>query len=342
MWLARIERGLRDGEGVALREWMQSLDNREAILDIANLWHGPDVYRLVLQLTPPDLTRARCEIWRRRSRRTFMTLGVISSVILSVTLLSGQLPWQWFDDPGATPRVAPNESFRTAVGQTRTVTLRDGSRITLNTDTRVEVTYLPERREVLLAQGEAGFDVAPDSARPLYVHAARRQFEAGGTRFNLRAVSPASAELTVIEGTVRVLDAPPRIPASPARRRDPITYGEATVGALHTALVEPGFQSITHIDANEMAARLSWQQGVLVFEDRALVDVLAEVERYTHTKFFIRNPELETRRISGVFRIGDVRELRRTLRKQFAIFSRPDTRGRVVLMPMPAAPRRDF
>ena len=32
IWLARLERGLRDDEGTGLRQWMQSHENREAIL----------------------------------------------------------------------------------------------------------------------------------------------------------------------------------------------------------------------------------------------------------------------------------------------------------------------
>jgi transmembrane sensor len=342
VWLARLERGLRADEGTGLRQWMQSRENRDAILETANLWHGPEVYRLLLGLTPPDLSKARREAWRRTSRRTFTTLGIISSVVLSFTLMSGQMPWQWLDEPGPNPRAAPNEYFRTAVGQTRTVTLRDGSRITLNTGTRVEVTYLPERREVFLAQGEASFDVAPDTGRPFYVFAARRQFEAIGTKFNVRAISPENAELTVTEGEVKVLDAPPKIPTSPARRRDAITYGEATVGVSETALVEPGFQFITHIDRTEVEQRLAWQRGILVFEDRALEDVLSEMERYTHVRFVLRDPALSTIRVTGIVRIGDVGALRRTLRKQFAIFSRPDTRGRVVLMPLPQVPSREL
>jgi transmembrane sensor len=260
--------------------------------------------------------------------------------VLSFTLMSGQMPWQWLDEPGPNPRAAPNEYFRTAVGQTRTVTLRDGSRITLNTGTRVEVTYLPERREVFLAQGEASFDVAPDEARPFYVFAARRQFEAIGTKFNVRAVSPVNAELTVTEGEVKVLHAPPKIPEAPARRREPITYGEATVRVSETATVEPGFQLVTHIDDHEVEQRLAWQRGFLIFRNRALEDVLAEMERYTHIRFVIRDPALAAVRISGTFRTGDVGGLRRALRRHFAIFSRPDTRGRVVLMPLPPFPPR--
>src|SRR5262245_50303705 len=100
IWLARLERGLRDDEGTGLREWMQSRENRDAILETANLWHGPELYRLLLGLSPPDLSKARREAWRKTSRRTITTVGMLSSVLLAITLMSGQMPWQWFDKPG--------------------------------------------------------------------------------------------------------------------------------------------------------------------------------------------------------------------------------------------------
>jgi transmembrane sensor len=181
--------------------------------------------------------------------------------------------------------------------------------------------------------------VETDLARPFYVSAGRRQFQAIGTTFNLRELPNENVELTVTEGEVKVLHASPRIPESPARRREPITYGEATVGVSETALVEPGFQLVTHIEPDEVQARLAWQKGFLVFEDKALEDVLAEMERYTHTRFVVHSPELRTLRIWGKFRTGDVGALRSALRKDFGVFSRKDTRGRVVLIALPPGHR---
>jgi ferric-dicitrate binding protein FerR (iron transport regulator) len=54
-----------------------------------------------------------------------------------------------------------------------------------------------------------------------------------------------------------------------------------------------------------------------------------------HTRFVLRDPEMGQLRVTGTFRTGDVGALRRALRKQFSIFSRKDTRGRVVLVPLP-------
>jgi len=108
--------------------------------------------------------------------------------------------------------------------------------------------------------------------------AGMRRFQATGTRFNVRVISPELTELTVTNGTVKVMDAPPRLPETPAQRRATLLYGETTVQALETAQVERGFQSVSQIDETEAETRLAWQRGLIIFEDEALQDALNEID----------------------------------------------------------------
>jgi transmembrane sensor len=330
VWLARLERGLRPEEGDRLREWLGKPANRKALLETATLWHGPDLNALLAALLPRDYSRVmKKPAPAPRSLALLLRACALGfAVVLSVAVFSGQMPWSGHGAEGAPKKY--NETFATAVGETREVVLADGSRVMLNTGTRIGVSITPNRREVLLIQGEATFDVAPDATRPFHVNAGRREFQAIGTRFNLREISDENVELTVTEGVVKVLDAPPRLPQTPARRRDPITYGEATVVAFQRAEVEPGFQYVTHIQPGEVQARLAWQQGLIVANDKALEDLIAEVERYTNTKFVLAD-ELRSVRVTGSFRTGNVNNVRQTLRRHFSVRSQRDSQGRVVL-----------
>ncbi len=328
LWLARLKRGLRESEGLGLREWLKAPANRKAILETARLCHGPDVICILSALLPksPELAEPRA---RKKPFNVSLAAGATVCILLCGTiLLNGRTPW-------STPRRATTKTYATAVGETREIKLADGSTITLNTGTRVGVTYSPGSREVQLAIGEASFKVANQPERPFNVSAGRRQFQALGTRFNLRALARENVELIVTEGQVKVLYAPPRLPDTPARRRDAVTYGEATVGAFEEALVEPGLQSVTHIDESEVEARLAWQRGMLIFDNKALEDVLAEVERYTATRFVLADDKLRSVRVSGRFRAGNVNALRLALRENFLISSRRDGLGRVVLTALP-------
>jgi transmembrane sensor len=334
-WIARLQRGLYPEEGHELREWLKTPVNREAILETGRLLHGADVNSILAALVP---TKREPEKPRPRPLSFAMplTFAVLSTVAFCAVLFTGHAPASSGNAPvHRVTRAEDTEFYATAIGETKEVKLPDGSILTLNTDTRVGVTYSSGAREVNLSSGEAAFDVVHAPERPFIVGAGKRRFHVEGTTFNLRMLTPDNVELTVAEGIVKVLHAPPTLPATPARRRDPISYGEVSVHALEEALVEPGFQSVTHIDASDVEARLAWRRGMLVFEDKGLEDVLAEVERYTTTRFLVTDDTLRKVRLSGKFPIRNVNSVRQELHRRFLVHSRQDASGRVVLSALP-------
>jgi len=232
--------------------------------------------------------------------------------------------------------------FSTAVGGRRELTLPDHSTVTLNTNTCMGVAYGPNTRTVLLPYGEATFHVTSDAQRPFRVRAGQnRLFEAVGTDFNVRVLSADHVELTVTQGNVKVIYRPDTVVETPAelRLRDHWTLDDTTVSALHTALIEPGMQFVRKLEASDLQALLAWQQGLILFDDAALSDALAEVDRYTTTQFVLADQRLRNIRIGGQFHTGDVEGLLASLRKDFMIDSRRDAQGRVVLSALGQLPR---
>ena len=320
---------MRKDEGEALKQWLKDVRNRDAIVEAAGLWHSRDVQALLFAITGVS-PQARRPQPRVRGLLLPLVIAVVSTVGLIWMLTHGQ---PQTPNHKMAPAV-PSTFYRTAVGEAREITLADGTRVTLNTDTRLSVAFTQQAREVQLLSGEATFNVAHEATtRPFNVLAGQREFEALGTQFNLR-VLPDNVDLIVMQGQVRILDSRPREPTTPARRRDVLTYGEQTIGVGEEALVDPGFQSVSPIDSNEMQVRLAWQKGLIIVEDRSLGDALAEIERYTRTKFVLADEKLRTLRVSGSFRTGNVNAVRRVLRQDFLVASRKDTRGRIVLSPV--------
>jgi transmembrane sensor len=331
-WIARLERGLREDEGALLKEWLKVRRNRDSILEIGRLWHGPEVNSILTMLIPAGTGREPGTPKRKQPSVTLsMLFAVVSSVGLFGMLFIHRSPGNGFDAIRNVYRSGNTEIYLTRVGETRDVTLADGSHIAMNTGTRISVTFDDDSREVDLISGEASFEAAQSRGRPFYVSAGRRRFEAAGTRFNMRVVAHDDVELIVTDGNVTVMDAPPRMPESMARRRDPITYGEATIRPFEEARVAPGFQSVAHIEPSEVGTRLAWRHGVILCEKKALEDALAEVERYTDTKFVLADETLRNVRVSGSFRTGNINAVRFALRQNFAIGSRKEPDGRIVL-----------
>jgi len=76
--------------------------------------------------------------------------------------------------------------YRTAIGEQQTVTLNDGTRITLNTDTQLVVSYRQTERHIRLDHGEAMFEVAKQPQRPFIVQVGDQQVRALGITFIVR------------------------------------------------------------------------------------------------------------------------------------------------------------
>jgi len=106
----------------------------------------------------------------------------------------------------------PPQTFTTAKGEKRTVSLADGTVVNLNAGTRMTVTLARHERRVSMPQGEAVFDVAADRSRPFLIAAGDRTVRVVGTRFDVRRRGD-QLSVTVDRGVVEVrpnADAPGR------------------------------------------------------------------------------------------------------------------------------------
>jgi len=350
MWLARINRGLRPDEATELRAWLKVPRHRHVILDMARRYFGPDIVAVLAELFPVGPEPMESEAIKDFLKAAATVTAIAGLVILAAT---GQ-PWsnmraQWdarHHEACAPPTTDRTTGVRgmysTAVGGMRELTLPDQSTVTLNTNTCINVAYAPSMRTIVLPYGEATFHVVHDpERRPFFVRAGNsRKFEAVGTDFNVRVLSQDHVELTVADGTVRVLYSNDSLNETPAqaRLRDNWTFDDTTVGPLHTALVEPGMQFVRKLEVSDLHTLLAWQQGLLFFDGTTLENVLAEVDRYTNTRFVLADEQLRNIRIGGQFRTGDVEGLLASLRTEFMIDSRRDAQGRVVLSALGHAP----
>jgi transmembrane sensor len=194
----------------------------------------------------------------------------------------------------------PASRFETPVGAIASLPIEDGSTITLNTDSKVEVVISETERRIELQQGEAFFEVAKDPARPFVVSAGSKRVIAVGTSFSVRrGIHPGSEDIQVVvtEGAVRIESATGGGGQKLAERRLTAGHIARTAGAeLVIERRKPG-------DAQE---ELSWRSGVLVFRDATLGDAAAEFNRYNKRKIVIEDPEAAALTIAGSFRTTNV------------------------------------
>jgi len=185
---------------------------------------------------------------------------------------------------------SPAEQFQTKVGEQRSVVLADGSRVTLNTASRIEVRLQENHRVVRLLQGEALFEVAQDKQRPFDVHLGNIAVRAVGTQFNIDRRA-ARTVVTVVEGRVAVV--------AGAHGKLPVlsVADQVTVDATGLSTLQRGVN---------LAEAIAWTQHQLVFKRRPLGEVAAEFNRYNVGQIEIRSAALRAEEVTGTFRTQDV------------------------------------
>ena len=195
----------------------------------------------------------------------------------------------------------------TAVGQERHVTLADGSRLTLNTNTLLAVKLTSQRRDVYLRRGEAHFDVVHDAPRPFFVHAGDAVIRDVGTQFEVRLESQQNIAVLVDQGEVEVRGLAGAGPAGPASRAGGgNAHWVRALSAGEQLLIAGPHLAVMAVSPQQIADDLAWREGAVVFEGEPLSQALADVGRYTRTHIVLSGPKVSSLRISGRFRTADM------------------------------------
>ena len=283
-WLVRIHSGrASDEDRRACHDWrMQSSAHHRAYTEAELLWRDIGLLSDGDRSDSADLTASWPDGRRARSRRA-TKWGLAACVLLA----AGWLSWGTVQEQ----LELASADYRTAVGEQQNVGLEDGSRIYLNTDTAVAVSFTPRQRTIRLLTGEASFTVAPESARPFTVQSGNLTTRALGTTFLVHRHHDI-VTVTVTEHAVQVSATDsPQVPAAVVRQNEQISYS-----------AEAGLGVAQAIDCNAITA---WQRGKMMFEAKPLAAVVEELNRYRPGRILVMNPALRSLNVTGVFDIGD-------------------------------------
>ena len=191
---------------------------------------------------------------------------------------------------GRVLRRAPQwKEYATAAAQRMVIRLQDGTQVTIAPKSRVRYTadFGRAHRDLYL-DGEAYFQVAPDSQRPLRVHTAGSVTEDLGTAFVVTAYADQVAtEVVVTEGRVSLSRAETTSPA--------VVLGLRDLGRLEAtgrATVRRGV---------DVGRYLAWTKGVLAFDGTPLSEVMPALERWYNVEIRLSDSALGARRLTATF-----------------------------------------
>ena len=234
------------------------------------------------------------------TRLTSQAVGVTLAGAAMAVLLVVIQPWR------------AGDTYATNVGELRTVILEDGTRMSLNTSTRVRVALASAQRTVSVEEGEALFEVAKDARRPFVVRVADREVVALGTVFSVRltptrVIGRDALDVTLIEGQVSVRAASGDSDKVPEARSVLLKPGDRLRLSEPSGRAAKGAQRVTmQMDRPLVDQLTAWRRSEAVFDDVLLPDAVAEMNRYSrHPIVLLGDESSKGLRISGLFRTGD-------------------------------------
>lgn len=304
-WQLRLAQDADPALRTEYRHWIAEPRNAQAAEAVGKGWNAVGA-----MASTPELLEMRQQALARVRRATARgswrgRLGWAAAACLILGMAGGAAFLEL--------RLQPVE-YETEIGGRRVVALADGSHVSMDSDSAMEVRFTDTERAIKLTRGRARFDVAHDTSCPFTVTAGTETVVAVGTSFDVEKLG-STVLVTLLQGQVVVKD---EVKAKPSVS---LTPGQQLVAARHTA------PTVASADLQVAAA---WEAGHLVFHDEPLSSVVERINRYTEHPVTVDQSAADIR-ISGVFNAGDVGSFVSAITGYFPVQATTTGSGKILL-----------
>lgn len=295
-WLVRMNSGIANAEiNSDLKRWLEcDPRHQQAYENAKQLWqqlgqlHHYPPFRKTLE---PHYGYSD-----RSIKRLMPNFHLSMAVAACLALITLMMPWL---------NIRLNADHRTAVGETKSLQLADGSMLYMNTQTAIAVNYSQAERKIRLLEGEAEFVVAKDTNRPFIVSVGDETIKALGTDFIVRCEHD-QLTVTQLESRVEI--------RHPAHDQALVLNPGEQLQHQHGH----AFENKNLVDIQKVSA---WRRGKLVFESTPLATVVAEINRYRSGRIVLIGEKQAQLPVSGVFDVHHLNKFPDVLKQTLAVQS---------------------
>ncbi len=279
-----------EAENKQLHEWLlQSSENEKQFFAEKDIWDtaGFHANRKEYEILPElELFKKRVEVISPRQNLVFRRMMQMAAMLLVTFGLGWASQFITFKQEQQPVQITMQEIF-VPKGQVNQVFLADGTRIWINSETRLTIpSVFSSKERVVQLSGEAFFSVAKDANRPFRVEVKGQQIEVLGTTFNVRAYdNSGEIETTLETGQIKLQ------------------------AGNQTALLKPGEQSIFDKNSNKLTigkvdpvSFSSWKNGRYEFHNKDLTEVFKIVERWYDVEISMDENYFSKMHFSGVIK----------------------------------------
>ncbi|HEX3843400.1 MAG TPA: FecR domain-containing protein [Steroidobacteraceae bacterium] len=209
-------------------------------------------------------------------------------------------------------------SIQTGIGETRTLTLPDGTTVSAGGETSLVATLLPHSRTVVLSRGDAYFQVAREPGRPFTVRAGSTTVTDIGTAFDVKVLD--GVIVSVAEGMVGVS-------AKVMTNPDIVQLGAGKSIALQA------FNKVSVVTTVNPAEVGGWRQGRLQYVDEPLAGVVADLSRYSTRRIIVGDAHVANLRVTGIVFLDNINGWLASLESTFRVNVATEGDGTVLIEP---------
>lgn len=173
-------------------------------------------------------------------------------------------------------------SLFVAAGMDYQITLADGSKLWLNSTTKLDFPFVftGDRREIYL-DGEAYLEVAKKPSQPFIVHLPESDVEVLGTEFNVNTYDKGINKVSLVNGSVKLKSSLGNIQLQPGKQGIYIKGGNI------------------HQEEFDKQRTLSWREGLYYFDQATVTDIAKIINRWFNVKVVIDNNRNNGKRVVG-------------------------------------------
>lgn len=242
----------------------------------------------------------------------FQAAAVAAGIISLITIFL-LIPRSKQVKAASRPVKEPLQEILTANGTKTNTILPDGSKVWLNSGSKLTYkTFNNSLREVEL-EGEAYFDVIKDAKRPFIVHTNLIDIRVLGTAFNVKSYpNEKTVEASLVRGLIEVtrLDKPdkkvmlhPNEKITVLKKVLSETETVTSKATIDKATVVANYKitGFTYSKADNSVIETSWTDNKLAFEDMPFEELAVLMERWYGVKIIFKDESVKKISFSGSF-----------------------------------------
>lgn len=308
-FLGRTQRH-EPGAEAELAAWLEkSARHRIAYDMIAGAW---DDASELSSARWPDAALRRQPFYRRHAAQ----VGIATA---AAVLLAGTLSVWMLGKAGVSPfiQTAQAATYETRLGEIRTFRLSDGTRLTLDTDTKVGAGVRGALMELELVRGRIRVETG---ARPAaFLVNTKSSVQIDGTSFDASRTAAGVRVVALREG-VTITRVSGEIPEQ--------AKASGVIDALPVGVQADVAQTLRIVRLPP--PDVGWVTGMVTLESSPLEDAIAAINRYNEAKIILASPQFAKRPVSGAFRATDPSAFAAVVARLFGL--RVDRQGHTIVL----------